>query len=198
MTSKDSPKGRRQGPKRSQASTDAILAAAREEITENGWRGFSADRLARRARASKQTIYRWWPSIAAIVVEALMQAIPEADSATGGPTEERISRLLMPIETLARQGDGARFMRHVLTAAADDMAAGQLLKDWLTDHVRQPLRLVLAEAATKGDIRRDWDIDQAVDILLGPLWYRLLALRGPVPQHFSDRAAQTLMTALRA
>ncbi|MDP3459200.1 MAG: helix-turn-helix domain-containing protein, partial [Hyphomonas sp.] len=52
----------RKGPTRSEASKSAILEAAREEMAENGWRGFSVDSVAKRASASKQTIYRWWPS----------------------------------------------------------------------------------------------------------------------------------------
>ena len=54
---------RRVGPRRSEASTNAVLVAAYTELSEHGWRDFSVDRVAKTAKASKQTIYRWWKSI---------------------------------------------------------------------------------------------------------------------------------------
>ena len=39
---------RRVGPKRSEASTNAVLVAAYTELTEHGWRGFSVDRVAKK------------------------------------------------------------------------------------------------------------------------------------------------------
>ena len=51
---------RRVGPKRSEASTSAVLVAAYTELTEHGWPGFSVYRVSKNAQASKQTIQRLW------------------------------------------------------------------------------------------------------------------------------------------
>ena len=64
-TTTDGSKTSRKGPTRSEESKAAILEATRVEMAEMGWRGFSVDSVAKRASASKQTIYRWWPSIGA-------------------------------------------------------------------------------------------------------------------------------------
>lgn len=50
------------GARRSSASERAILAAARDVLSERGYGGFSIDEVARRAGAGKPTIYRWWPT----------------------------------------------------------------------------------------------------------------------------------------
>ena len=63
---------RRVGPRRSEASTNAVLVAAYTELSEHGWRGFSVDRVAKTAKASKQTIYRWWKSAACLAVDAAL------------------------------------------------------------------------------------------------------------------------------
>ena len=68
---------RRVGPKRSEASTKAVLDAAYTELSEHGWRGFSVDRVAKNARASKQTIYRWWKSPACLAVESALNKLGE-------------------------------------------------------------------------------------------------------------------------
>ena len=72
----------RKGPSRSEESRAAILEATRAELAESGWRTFSVDAVAKRASASKQTIYRWWPSIGAMCVDAALALVP--DSPDGG------------------------------------------------------------------------------------------------------------------
>jgi AcrR family transcriptional regulator len=51
----------------------AILRAAAEELTESGYGGMTMDRVARRAGANKNTIYRRWPSRAALGIAAYRQ-----------------------------------------------------------------------------------------------------------------------------
>lgn len=188
---------RREGPKRSESSRQAILAAARLELAEQGWRNFSPDRLAKRAKASKQTIYRWWPSIAAIAVEAAIETIPDPEIKTNGELDEMLQAFINPIAELARVGDGAHLLRSALLAAADDPHAGEVFRHWFNIKYRKPLKAVLAEAAVRGKIRRDWDIDTAAELLFGPIWHRMVLMRGPLPEVIALRAARAVISALR-
>lgn len=189
------PKKRRQGPKRSEASKAAILEATREELVENGWRGFSVDGVARRAKASKQTIYRWWPSIGAMCLDAALALIPDPPSGVRDPIE-RITAIVLPIEAAARIGNGHYVLRSALLAAADDEDAGEKWRAWQKDQIRAPLRMVLAELAAKHIIRREWDIDDAIEVLLGPLLQRLLIMRAPLHEGYSQQLANRLLRAL--
>lgn len=188
---------RREGPKRSEASRQAILAAAREELTEHGWRGFSPDRLAKRARASKQTIYRWWPSIASIAVEAAIDKIDDPVVNSSDPIDVQLSGFIRPIVELARAGDSAHLLRSALLAAADDAQAGEAFRLWFNERFRKPLKTVLAEAAVRGRIKRDYDTDMASEMLFGPVWHRMVLMRGPLPEIIAMRAAQSVVAALR-
>lgn len=187
-------KPRRQGPKRSEASKAAILEATREEMIENGWRGFSVDGVARRGRASKQTIYRWWPSIGAMCVDAALALIPDTPSGMRDPVE-RITALILPIEAAARIGSGHYVLRTALLAAIDDDDAGEKWRAWQQSQIRAPLRMVLAELAAKHVIRRDWDVDEALETLIGPLWQRLLVMRGPLNEGYSHALATRMLAA---
>ena len=190
-------KARREGPKRSEASKKAILAAARLELAEQGWRNFSPDRLSKRAKASKQTIYRWWPSIAAIAVEAALECIDDPLLKPGAELDEQLRCFIEPIAELARVGDGAHLLRSALLAAADDAHAGEVFRHWFSTRFRKPLKAVLAEASIRGRIKKDWDIDMACEMLFGPVWHRMVLMRGPLPEVISLRAAQCLIAALR-
>ena len=54
-----------------------MLVAAYTELSEHGWRGFSVDRVAKNAKASKQTIYRWWKSAACLAVDAALATLAD-------------------------------------------------------------------------------------------------------------------------
>jgi len=194
--SKAKPRERRQGPKRSEASQAAILDAVRDELSESGWRSFSVDNVARRAKASKQTIYRWWPSIGTLCLDAALSLIPSIPEGARD-AEQRIAAILAPLEATARTGNGNYVLRSAMLAAIDDDDAGEKWRGWVKAEMRTPLRMVLAELAAKQVIRRDWDIDVAMSMLVGPLWHRLLIMRSPIPEGFSLTQAETLLKALR-
>ena len=189
---------RRVGPKRSEASTNAVLIAAYAELTEHGWRGFSVDRVAKNAKASKQTIYRWWKSAACLSVDAVLATLT-AKTATLPATadvRDRIAAIIDPMLVAVRTGDGAHAWRGALLAAADDGDAGEIFRAWFSEHVKIPLRHILAEQALKGTVRRDWDIDLATELLFGPIWHRLIAMRGPVPEIYKSRLVDSLLRAI--
>jgi len=123
---------RRVGPKRSEASTSAVLVAAYTELTEHGWRGFSVDRVAKNAKASKQTIYRWWKSAACLAVDAVLGTLPEKPAAQASTVDvrDRIGALIEPLLVAVRTGDGAHAWRGALLAAADDSEAGEIFRAW--------------------------------------------------------------------
>jgi len=189
---------RRVGPRRSEASTNAVLVAAYIELSEHGWRGFSVDRVAKNAKASKQTIYRWWKSAACLAVDAALATLTSkpAPLAANADVRDKIAALIEPMLVAVRTGDGAHAWRGALLAAADDGEAGETFRGWFSESVKVPLRHILAAEALKGTVRRDWDIDLATELLFGPVWHRLIAMRGPVPESYSRRLVESVLKAL--
>jgi AcrR family transcriptional regulator len=189
---------RRVGPKRSEASTNAVLVAAYAELSEHGWRGFSVDRVAKNAKASKQTIYRWWKSAACLSVDAVLGTLAgkTATLPSTADVRDRLAAIIDPLLIAVRTGDGAHAWRGALLAAADDGEAGEIFRAWFSENVKIPLRHILAEQALKGNVRRDWDIDLATELLFGPIWHRLIAMRGPVPEIYRTRLVDSLLRAI--
>ena len=75
-------------------------------------------------------------------------------------------------------------------------AAREIFRAWFSENVKIPLRHILAEQALKGNVRRDWDIDLATELLFGPIWHRLIAMRGPVPEVYRTRLVDSLLRAI--
>lgn len=195
QNTKKKPVRRRQGPRRSEASRAAILEATQEELTTSGWRKFSVDSVARRAHASKQTIYRWWPATGNMCIEAALTLLQPV-AVSGTDPGERIAALLMPFEAGTRSGNGHAVLRGALMAASDEKEAGETWRNWMKSNVRAPLRLILAELAAKQRIRRDYDLDEAVSLLVSPVWHNLLVMRAPLKDGFSQEQAGRLLRIL--
>ncbi len=186
----------RKGPTRSEASRAAILEATRAELAETGWRTFSVDSVAKRASASKQTIYRWWPSIGTMCVDAMLSTLSPAPEG-GRDARERIAALILPLETAARNGSGHAILSGALLAASDDPAAGEALRGWIGRDIRQPLRMIMSELTGKKLLRRDFDVDEALEFLLSALWHKLLITRAPILDGFSLQRADLFLKAYR-
>ena len=197
MTSSSTPnKTARKASSRSEESRAAILAATREEMAENGWRTFSVDGVAKRASASKQTIYKWWPSIGAMCIDAALALIPDSPE-SGRDPQERMMALVVPLEAAARTGAGHAVLRAALLAAGDDKEAGEAWRAWINRDIRQPLRMLLAELAGKRIVKRDFDLDIVLQELLGPFWHRILVMRAPIAEGFSAAQAQAILKIYR-
>src|SRR3954470_21262148 len=81
MTINSSPRGRGR-PRRAEADAE-ILDAALAMLRAGGYRELSLDQVARRAGTAKSSIYRRWPSKAALAAEIVRRAVPapEGDAA---------------------------------------------------------------------------------------------------------------------
>lgn len=121
--------------------------------------------------------------------------VPER-SKLGRDPIERISALIKPIESATRIGSGHAVLRVAMIAVSDDAAAGETWRAWMKENVRAPLRLILAEIAAKKIVRRDFDLDESVDSLTGQIWSRVMIMRAPLPEGFSETQAQTLLKTL--
>ncbi len=66
---------RGRGRPRSEVSRQRILDAALETLEISGFTSSTTDSIAERAGASKATIYRWWPTKASLLAEALREAV---------------------------------------------------------------------------------------------------------------------------
>ena len=187
----------RKGRPRSEKSKKSILKATSNLLLHMSVQELSIEAIAKKAKVGKTTIYRWWPAIGNMCIEAAVELVPAA-SKLGRDPVERIAALIQPLEETTRQGSGHAVLRTAMIAASDDKDAGETWRNWMKEHIRTPLRLILAEIAAKNVVRRDYDLDLAVDILTGQIWSRIMIMRAPLPESFSKTQAEALLKALAA
>jgi AcrR family transcriptional regulator len=186
--------------RRNERSRQAILVAAGELVAEVGYGHLTIEAIARRAGVGKQTIYRWWPSKGAVVLDAFMAA----QQASGGATLPDTGDLEVDLRaTLRGSIEGLldpRFDGPYRALAADSQHDPALARDVL-DRLLGPLLAAtgdrLRAAQATGEVDADVDVDLAVELLYGPVFHRWLLRTRPLAPSDADALAALVVRALR-
>lgn len=165
----------RRGRTRSIESRDAILDAAVDIIEADGYRALSIERIARESGTGKQTIYRWWPTKADVVMEALRRkAEMYAPEPKTGSLHGDLTEFLSTSFTLAANPAIANLLTVLAAEAQADEAFAGRFRESFIENRRQVLHKILDQHPR--NVRRDPQIRDStlVDIVFGLIWYRLL------------------------
>jgi AcrR family transcriptional regulator len=189
------PGRRRPGRRRSEGSRHAILQAATELVVEQGYAAVSIEKIAQRAGAGKQTIYRWWPSKGDVLMEALARKaeahIPLPDE---GSWAADLRRMLDDSFALARAPQLGELLRALMVEAQLDPEFGTRFRAEFLERRRAALATLVERARKRGDLPATLTAGFAADVVFGVLWYRLLA----IPQPFDRRLTNRLVALLTA
>ena len=186
------------GRPRSQAAHDAVLKTALRLVTKWGFRSVSVNEIAAEAGVGKMTLYRHWPNKAALVMDALLLFIGgETDFPDAGSAIERLRRQLDLQAAFFRSSRGNLIRSLVAEAQSDPELATAFRERWLMPR-REGVRKIIRAAVEEGALRSDIDIDTAIDLLYGSLYYRLLLGSGIIDQRFVDLAYHQFLEGHRA
>lgn len=172
---------------RSERSHKAILDAALKLCLEQGFAKTSVDAIAKEAGVGKQTIYRWWPSKAAVLVEAIDQlGASSTEFPDTGDIYADLRDHMLTVAQYFRTTQSSTY-REVIGAAQSDPTAAQAILDTLVRPRVEGCRQRLERARQQGQIRADAVLDDVVELIYAPLYYRLLLRTRPnTPGHVED------------
>ena len=170
-----------------------MLKAARELFEEKGYAGATIEAIAARSGVAKTTIYRWWPHRAALLVELLV----ELAMAIVPPPQGRDPMRAMRVELhgIARAIDGP--LGSLLTSLLGDAQQDPAVRSALVTGLFQPRSAATAgnirRAQAEGALRPDVPPTVAVDLLVGPLFYRMFVGHEPINDGFVRQVLQYLV-----
>jgi AcrR family transcriptional regulator len=160
------------GARRNPASAGAILDAAEAVLVEAGYSGFSIEAVARRARAGKPTIYRWWPSKAALLLE-VYQRQKRVDVPDTGVLEEDLVGFLMNLFSHWRETSSGSVFRSLIAEAQSDEAAAVALAGYASGR-RAHTGQIIERAKARGEVAADIDAAVVADLVASYAWRHLL------------------------
>lgn len=162
---------------RSESARQAVLEAMRAALSSSGYEAVTIEGLAEVAGVSKQTIYRWWGSKAAILGEALREGtVPGADAAV--PFSDDLGADLRAWFSAVSAGladaDGVAVARALIVVTASDPELGLELNEKLAAPIREWVTSRLSLAVAAGDARADVDAAAVADQFIAMASYAAL------------------------
>jgi AcrR family transcriptional regulator len=184
------------GRRRNEATRRAILDAALAQLATSDGGPVTVDSIAAAAGVGKQTIYRWWPSKGAVLLDALLdrahRSVPTPDT---GSVRTDLLAVADSTFTGAQQVSTASALRALVREAARDPHLAELLQEF-TAARRAAVRDILERAITRGELPAETDADLLVDLLYGLFWYRFLLGHAPLDRTTATRLVDTLLPAV--
>ncbi|WFE49235.1 MULTISPECIES: TetR/AcrR family transcriptional regulator [unclassified Micromonospora] len=179
--------------------TAAIRRALMQELAAVGYGRLSIEAVARRAGVSKTAIYRRWSSKLDLVLEIVAAAahgkLPALDT---GTLRGDLALLFQAVAHALRHPLASQIIPDLLAEAARNPSIDETLRRVL--HARQQEiggRLV-TRAVQRGELPADTDPDAAVDLIVGPLYWRLAIARLPLTDRYLDDLVEAVAAGLGA
>jgi len=162
------PIGRPRNPQRG----DLILSVALQLLGERGYAGLTIDDIVARARVSKTTIYRRWPTKEELVVAAF-DLLPELQVVDRGNLIEEFVELARQYIRALHQTPLASVLPGLISEAAHNTALAQRLETTFMRR-RLPSRRIVVRGVERGELPPKVDIEVATELFMAPLVQRSL------------------------
>jgi AcrR family transcriptional regulator len=195
VPSADGPKTR--GRHRSLEAEAAILKATLHLLERKPLRLVTTDAIARRAGVSKATIYKWWPNKSLVALDAYLGgmtqrvAIPDTGSA-----EVDFTVQLKSVTAFYKSPLGRLFGQFIAEGQSDPGFLALFRERFLYAR-RDAARVMWRRGVDRGEIRKEIDGEIVLDLIYGPMVFRLLAGHGSLNDHESEAMIDAIFGGLR-
>ena len=187
------PSGAHRGRPRSDKVHRAILDAARELLIRDGYTRLHLEHVAAHAGVGKATIYRRWRS-KELLAQALLAdlAAPHiAIEETGDTRAEMLAAVVNPMRALT-ESDFGPVIRALLSQIANNPMIGDPFRATVVQARREEVARLIARGIERGDLCPDADSDIATELLVGPVYFRLM-FGGELDLAFAERVVDNVM-----
>ncbi|MER7673733.1 TetR-like C-terminal domain-containing protein [Kitasatospora sp. NPDC096128] len=197
----DRPPGRRLpgGPVLQDSVTAAIAAAFFEELAAAGYARLSLEAVAKRAGAGKAAIYRRWTSKLEMTVDLVSAvAVDASGTADTGTLRGDVLAFLSEVADALCRPLPARIIPDLIAEGGRNPELAAALFSTVRDTRRAKAAELLERAVDRGELPADLDRGIALDLLVGPLYWRLAVVHTPTAPDHLDRLTDKLIAAFRA
>jgi AcrR family transcriptional regulator len=182
------------GRPRSDRAHRDIVRAFKELLVKDGFDKVRMEHIAARASVSKATIYRHWASKQELALELLMElATPHLAVPDVGDTRTELLATVMGTMRSLKETDYGPVTRELLSEIARNPELGDPFRATVVQARRDEIARVIARGVRRGDLRPDVEPGVATEMLIGPVYWRLLfggELDADFAEHIVDEVLQ--------
>jgi AcrR family transcriptional regulator len=191
--SRDPSPRRAVGRPRDERADRAIVAATLELMAEGGVRDLRMDEVADRAGVGRATVYRRYRSKNALVSGAVSTLVSEIAIPDTGSTRADLLALMGQAIELYSGSLASRLMPSLVEEARRNPELANTIRNDFLRGRRAALSAVLDRGIRRGDLRRDLDLELALDVLGGAIFYRLLVTGGAIDRRLAEGVVELIM-----
>jgi AcrR family transcriptional regulator len=157
----------------------------------------TADAIARRAGVSKTTIYKWWPNKSLVALDAYLTGMAEQVAMPDtGSAEQDFTQQLKSVMAFYTSPLGRLFGQFLAEGQSDPRFLALFRERFL--FVRRDMaRVMWRRGVERGEIREEVDGEIVLDLIYGPMVFRLLAGHGSLSDRESEAVVEAVFGGLR-
>ena len=176
----------------------AVIDATAALLTEGGLAAATIDAIRDRSGVSKTTIYKHWPNRLCVAVDAFTERLAaDAELPDTGSARSDFTEQLTRVSAFYASPLGTVFPQLLATALQDPIAADRLHDRFLTSR-QNGIRELWDRAVVRGEVRDDIDPEIAMDLLFGPVMWRVMRGRAVLTADEAERITDTALHGLLA
>ena len=181
------------GRPRSAAARAKVLEAARALLDAAGPGAVTIEAVAARSGVSKPTIYRTWPNASAVLMAALMAS--DAPPRPAGSSRSPMAMLRRQLRGIAATfaSRTGRAVTMILAASDPETELSRAFRHHFILARREEGRRLLEAGVAGRELRADLDLEVALDLLYGPIFFRILLGHAAVEEAFCERLLDQLL-----
>jgi AcrR family transcriptional regulator len=194
---KDNGTAPKRGRHRSAEAEAAILKATLYLLERQPLRKVTADAIARHAGVSKATIYKWWPNKSLVALDAYLAGMSEQVTMPDtGSAEQDFTEQLKSVMAFYATPLGRLFCQFIAEGQSDPTFLGLFRERFLFAR-RDTARVMWRRGVDRGEIREEIDGELVLDLIYGPMVFRLLTGYGSVGEQASEAVVKAVFQGLR-
>ena len=174
-------------------SEKAILEAASALIDEVGVGGLTIEGVAARSGVAKTTIYRRWRDKDDLALAILIELTAEISA----PPDQGDTRkeLLKFVETATKVITSGGVVSGLVSEIATTPHLSHQYVERIVDVRMAEVKTVIDRGIERGDLRPDTEVRLVHELLIGPLYYRLLFSKAPLTRRHREQVVDAVMQA---
>jgi AcrR family transcriptional regulator len=186
------------GRPRSEESRQSILHSTLKLLKQQG--GFpelSIEAIAADANVGKTTVYRWWPTKAALVADAFSaSADEELRFPDTGSVQSDMSLQMRRLIRIFRSRRG-KVVAALLAGGQSDPELIEAFRDRFLWPRRRQAYQTLQRGIDRGELPADINLDLVLDSLYGPIYMRFLIRHDKLEESFADEICGLVLGGLK-
>ena len=175
----------------------AIMDAVYKLLQEKPARELTMEAVAKRANVGKPTLYKWWPSKAALIMAMFHERLDQPLEIPVTVTVEEAIRARM--RRLIKVVNGL-FGKVVGELIAEGQSDPDILREFYEQHVSLRRASAVAEierGKAAGEFSTDTDAELLVDAIFAPVYYRLLLRFAPLTEKYGNDLIDQVLLGVR-